>query len=86
MSPATTHAARYSILLLDLHGDVTNAGILLEDPGSDRLYIRLRRDWDRIAPEEADVLSTLESDLESRLSSFLRASSTQDNGAHALNL
>jgi SOS-response transcriptional repressor LexA len=63
MSPATTHAARYSILVLDLHGDVMNAGILLEDPGTDRLYVRLRRDWDQIAAEEADLLSALESDL-----------------------
>lgn len=63
MSPATTHVARYSILTLDLAGDVVNAGILLEDPGADRLYVRLRRDWERIAPEEADVLSAIESDL-----------------------
>ena len=63
MSPATTHVARYSILTLDLAGDVVNAGILLEDPGADRLYVRLRRDWERVAPEEADVLSAIESDL-----------------------
>src|SRR5271167_2986064 len=63
MSPATTHAARYSILTLELAGDVVNAGILLEDRGADQLHIRLRRDWEKIAPEEADLLSALESDL-----------------------
>src|SRR5580704_12790930 len=63
MSAVTTHAARYSILMLDLPGAVANAGILLEDPGTDRLYLRLRRDWDQIAPQEADLLSLMEADL-----------------------
>jgi len=49
-----------------------NAGVLLEDPASDRLYLRLRRDWDVIAPSEAAVLSELESDL---------AAKTRDLGA-----
>jgi SOS-response transcriptional repressor LexA len=61
MSAVTTHTARYSILLVDLPGEkAANAGVLLEDPATDRLYVRLRRDWDRIAPEQADVLSELE--------------------------
>lgn len=63
MSAVITHAARYSVLMLDLPGAVANAGILLEDPGTDRLYVRLRRDWDQIAPEEADLLSLMEADL-----------------------
>ncbi|HLW75748.1 MAG TPA: hypothetical protein VKS01_02165, partial [Bryobacteraceae bacterium] len=59
-----TRAARYSILTIDLPGGETaNAGVLLEDPASDRLYLRLRRDWERIAPQEAEVLSELENDL-----------------------
>ena len=43
-----------------------NAGVLLEDPATDRLYVRMRRDWEQIAPEEADVLGELESDLAAR--------------------
>lgn len=58
------HYARYSILEVELPGEAAvNAGILLEDPAQNRLYIRMRRDWDDIAPEEAEVLSELESDL-----------------------
>jgi SOS-response transcriptional repressor LexA len=61
MSAVTTHTARYSILAVALPGEEpANAGVLLEDPATDRLYVRLRRDWDRIAPEQADVLSELE--------------------------
>jgi SOS-response transcriptional repressor LexA len=63
----STQPARFSILTLDLAaGDLINAGILLEDPAHDRLYIRLRRDWDRIAPaEEVEVLEALEDGLRS---------------------
>jgi SOS-response transcriptional repressor LexA len=64
MSIATTHAARFSILMVELPGEgQANAGVLLEDPATDRLYVRLRRDWDRVAPEEAEVLSALETGL-----------------------
>ncbi len=40
-----------------------NAGVLLEDPATDRLWVRLRRDWEEFAPEEAEVLAALEYDL-----------------------
>jgi len=64
MSAATTQAARFSILELEIPGGAAiPAGILLLDPVHDRLYLRLRRDWAEIAPEEAAVLSGLESDL-----------------------
>src|SRR5579871_1803910 len=64
MSAATTHPARYSILMVEMPGEsAANAGVLLEDPATDRLYVRLRRDWDQIAPAEAEILSSLESDL-----------------------
>lgn len=43
-----------------------SAGVLLEDPAQDRLYVRFRRDWDVIAPQEAEVLSALETDLEAK--------------------
>jgi hypothetical protein len=56
--------ARVSILELEVPGSQpVSAGVLLEDPAEDRLYLRLRRDWDQIAPEEADVLAALEDDL-----------------------
>ena len=59
-----THLARYSILSLELPGaETVTAGILLEDPAADRLYVRLRRDWELLFPEEAEVLEALEDDL-----------------------
>jgi SOS-response transcriptional repressor LexA len=65
MPVVTTRSARLSILEVDLPGgDPAPAGVLLLDPSQDRLYLRLRRDWDQIAPEEADLLSALEQDLD----------------------
>ena len=59
-----TRSARYSLLLVELPGrEIMTAGVLLEDPATDRVYIRLRRDWARIEPDEAEVLSFLEDDL-----------------------
>jgi phage repressor protein C with HTH and peptisase S24 domain len=76
MPVATTHPARYSLLTVDLPGgDEAIAGVLLEDPASDQLHVRLRRDWDVVAPGEADVLSALENDL---------AAKTRESGAAAL--
>jgi len=73
MATLTTQLARLSILKLEMPGNTpVSAGVLLEDPGNNRLYLRLRRDWDVIAPGEAEVLSELESDL---------AAKTQDLGA-----
>ncbi|HEY4360550.1 MAG TPA: S24 family peptidase [Bryobacteraceae bacterium] len=69
MSVATTYAARVSILELELPGQPpVAAGILLEDPSQDRLHLRLRRDWDQIAPGEAVVLSAVEFDLAAKAS------------------
>jgi phage repressor protein C with HTH and peptisase S24 domain len=59
-------SGEYSLLLSDLpeHG-VETLGVLLLDPSSDILYVRLRRDWDRFASEEeAEVLAELEDDLQ----------------------
>jgi SOS-response transcriptional repressor LexA len=62
----STHSARFSIVTLELSGREMNAGILLEDAANNRLYVRLRRDWDRIAPEEeVEVLEALEDGLRS---------------------
>jgi SOS-response transcriptional repressor LexA len=62
-----TQSARFSILSLQpAASEPINVGILLEDPARDRLYVRLRRDWDRIAPEEeVEVLEALEDGLHS---------------------
>jgi SOS-response transcriptional repressor LexA len=73
MAILTTQLARLSILQLEMQGNTPmSAGVLLEDPASNRLYLRLRRDWDVVAPSEAEVLSELESDL---------AAKTQELGA-----
>ena len=59
-----TGAARYSLLLIELPGqEIVTAGVLLEDPATDRVHIRVRRDWQSIDPEEAEVLELLEADL-----------------------
>ena len=66
-SVAGTRAARYSLLTVELPGEPpVTAGVLLEDPAANLVHIRLRRDWDQLAPEEAEVLSLLEDDLLSR--------------------
>lgn len=63
------HTARYSLLTVCLPGiEDTVAGVLLEDPSTDRLHVRLRRDWDMLAPDDADVLSQLEDDLNAKAS------------------
>lgn len=67
MSVLTTQRARYMILTLELPGaGRMNAGVLLEDPSTDRLWVRLRRDWEDFAPEEAEVLEAMEYDLSAK--------------------
>jgi SOS-response transcriptional repressor LexA len=67
MSPISTQGARFFILTLAPPGEAAvNAGVLLEDARADRLYIRLRRDWEALLPEEAEVLAELQADLEAR--------------------
>src|SRR5579872_3433989 len=60
-----TQAARFSIVTVEVPGKApVNAGVLLEDPASNRLWVRFRRDWESLAPEEeAEVLSEIENDL-----------------------
>jgi SOS-response transcriptional repressor LexA len=66
-----TQTARYSILEAELAGaGVFHAGILLEDLEQDRLWIRLRRDWDAVAPEEAELFEELAADLEFKAREF----------------
>lgn len=59
-----THPGRYAVLEADLSRSGTEpVGILLEDPESDRVYVRLRRDWEMVAGEDAEVFELLEHDL-----------------------
>ena len=63
-SPETT-AARYSLLQVDLpDGDLTPIGVLLEDPASQTVHLRLRRDWSEVASgDDLELLSELGPDL-----------------------
>lgn len=70
-----TQAARLYVLALELPGVVsTNAGIVLVDPSMNAAHVRLRRDWEviapEIAPEEAEVLEALQDDLETKAAEF----------------
>ncbi len=58
-------AGEFSLLTAELPGGGGQAvGVLLLDPASDTLHVRLRRDWDSVASEEdAEVLAELEDDL-----------------------
>ncbi|MBZ5607204.1 MAG: S24 family peptidase [Acidobacteriia bacterium] len=61
-----TRQGRFSILQAELPGHgLVNLGVLLEDPSSDALWLRLRRDLDSLVEEEEDleVLSALAEDL-----------------------
>ncbi len=63
-----TQAGRYSLLQAELAGaGLTTIGVLLEDPASDRLYLKFRRDFDAVADaEDAEVLNALADDLRSK--------------------
>src|SRR5580704_12927281 len=64
MSVLNTHPGNLSILELEIPGrEPVPAGVLLEDPSQDRLYLRLRRDWEALAPGEAATLSGIEFSL-----------------------
>src|SRR5947209_16709360 len=58
---------RYAILEADLDDGRTPIGVLLEDPRTNQLYVRLRRDWDQIAADDP-VLPLLEDDLNDKAS------------------
>src|SRR5271154_7048790 len=67
MPVLTTEHAQYLIIALEVPGaDRVNAGVLLEDPATDRLWVRLRRDWEEFAPDEAEVLAAIEFDLRAK--------------------
>ena len=79
MSVSNTYAAHYCLLSVELPARETlTAGVVLADPSADQAYLRLRRDWDVVAPEEAEVLAALEDDLAAQAGAqgagqFLRA-------------
>ena len=60
-----TRTGRYSIVQADLPGQgLVNVGILLQDPQSDSLHLRFRRDLDSLVDEEdLEVLERLSDDL-----------------------
>jgi phage repressor protein C with HTH and peptisase S24 domain len=60
-----SRSERYSLLEVELPGQgILPAGVLLEDPSTNHLYVRLRRDWDKIAGEDdAEMLAALSADL-----------------------
>ena len=62
---AQTRIGKYSILQLEAPGRaVVNLGVLLQDPDSDALFLRFRRDLESVVDEEdLDVLSALADDL-----------------------
>lgn len=64
-SDFTPKAGQFSLLLCEVPGSSAQPiGVLLLDPKSDTLYVRLRRDWDSVArDEDAEVLAELEDDL-----------------------
>jgi hypothetical protein len=67
MPAVATQSAQLFVLTLEVPGgESVNAGILLLDPAMNALHVRLRRDWDLVAPEEAEVLEALQDDLETK--------------------
>jgi SOS-response transcriptional repressor LexA len=63
----STSEGRYAVLEADLPEAGTVAiGVLLQDPASDKLHLRLRRDWDDVAGEDAEVFEALEDDLSAK--------------------
>ncbi len=60
-----TQASRFAIVRVALPGRaVESAGVLLEDPSTDVLHLRFRRDWDSLAEEDdLEILEALADDL-----------------------
>lgn len=75
MAVVTTSAATFMLIELAIPGtQPVTAGVLLHDSSRDRLFLRLRRDWEEIAPEEAEVLEILEADLAAKAAEMGAAS------------
>jgi phage repressor protein C with HTH and peptisase S24 domain len=65
----STRAAKFSVLQLSLPAKASlNIGVLLLDPATDRLYKKLRSDWNSIAdPQNAEVLEQLDQDFDTKI-------------------
>ena len=78
MSTATatgTRLGQYSVLQAELpvHG-VVNLGVLLQDPQTDSLRLRLRRDFETLVPEdEMDYFEALSDDLSRKAREWILA-------------
>jgi SOS-response transcriptional repressor LexA len=70
MAAIATQAAQLYLMALEVPGHRMNAGVLLVDRSANALHLRLRRDWEEIAPDEAEVLGELEDDLASKASAM----------------
>ena len=62
--PVETAGGELYVLTLEAGGNRVPAGVLLLDPVTNALHVRVRRDWETVAPEESDVLDALQDDLE----------------------
>jgi SOS-response transcriptional repressor LexA len=62
-----TSEGRYAVLHADLpEAGPSPIGVLLQDPETDQLYLRLRRDWEQFAGDDAEVYELLEDDLKAK--------------------
>jgi SOS-response transcriptional repressor LexA len=67
MTAVEAQSAQLFVLTLEVPGEGSvNAGVLLFDPAMNALHLRLRRDWNSVAPDEAEVLEALQDDLEAK--------------------
>lgn len=62
----STCEGRYSILEADLAGATAAIGVLLEDPSTNKVHIRLRHDWEQVAGDDTEVFELLEHDLRAK--------------------
>jgi phage repressor protein C with HTH and peptisase S24 domain len=71
MEALSTQLAEWRLLTLALPGEAElPAGVLVVDAASDAAHVRLRRDWELVAPGEAKVLENLQRDLEGKSAEF----------------
>jgi SOS-response transcriptional repressor LexA len=89
--PIDSRRGEYSLLRLALPGEPEHAiGVLLRDPEEDRLFLRLRADWEEIAGEEdLQYLSHLEEHLRTQAAEmgadrFLRG--LEDSLSHVIRI
>jgi SOS-response transcriptional repressor LexA len=64
----STRRGQFSVLQAELPGQGSvNLGVLLQDPASDQVFLRFRRDWQSfVDQEELEVFSALANDIEQK--------------------